>query len=168
MIAGRKPARRPKGPRVNGGSREARRVAAAVLEVLAGSATPLDAAKALSVSAPRYYALESRALEGLVTACEPRSKGRTRTPEMELVALRKEHERLQRECARAQALARASQRVVGLSAPKPEKEPGEKGKRRKKPVVRALRAATALKSPSGDVDATGDAQEKPAGPEERG
>ena len=150
MIAGKKAPERTKGPGVNGGSREARKVAAAVMEVLAGSRTPLDAAKALGVSAPRYYVLEARALEGMVAACEPRSKGRTRTPEMELAALRKEHERLQRECARAQALARASQRAVGLSMPKPEKKSGEKGKRRRKPVVRALKVVDRLKSETPD------------------
>jgi hypothetical protein len=146
MIAGKKPAPRPKGPGVNGGSREARKVVAAVLEVLAGSRTPLDAAKALGVSAPRYYVLESRALAGMVTACEPRAKGRTRTPEMDLAALRKEHERVKRECARAQALVRASQRAVGLSTPKPEKKSGERGKRRRKPVVRALKVVDRLQS----------------------
>ena len=161
MIAGKKAPERTKGPGVNGGSREARKVAAAVLEVLAGSRTPLDAAKALGVSAPRYYVLESRALEGMVAACEPRSKGRTRTAEMELAALRKEHERVQRECARAQALVRASQRAVGLSTPKPEKKSGEKGKRRRKPVVRALRAADRLQSEAPDQDGPGPDQTGP-------
>lgn len=155
MIAGKKPVRGPKGPKVDGGSREARRVAAAVLEVLAGSRTPVDAATALGVSAPRYYVLEARALAGLVAACESRAKGRTRTPEMELAALRKEHERLQRECARAQALARASQRAVGLSTPKPEKKSGEKGRRRRKPTVRALKAANLLKSEALGQDGPG-------------
>jgi hypothetical protein len=45
-----------------------KRQAAAILEVLAGARTPTEAATALAVSLPRYYQLESRALEGLVAA----------------------------------------------------------------------------------------------------
>jgi hypothetical protein len=50
------------------GSREARRLAAAVLEVLAGVRSPSDAARVLGLSLARYYQLEQRALAGLVTA----------------------------------------------------------------------------------------------------
>ena len=56
-------------------SREAQRIAAALLEVLAGVRTPTDAAAALNISVPRYYIWEKRALEGFVSACEPRSPG---------------------------------------------------------------------------------------------
>ena len=59
-----------------GVSRDAQRVAAAVLEVLAGVRTPTEAAVALSLSVPRYYLWEQRALEGLVRACEPRPQGK--------------------------------------------------------------------------------------------
>ena len=45
-------------------SRQAKQVAAAILEVLAGARTPQQAADALAVSLPRYYQLESRALRG--------------------------------------------------------------------------------------------------------
>jgi len=45
-----KKARRVAGPDVKGGSQDARKVAAAVLEVLAGGLTPTDAAVALGVS----------------------------------------------------------------------------------------------------------------------
>src|SRR5438477_8881944 len=57
-------------------SREARRLAAAILEVLAGARTPTEAATSLGLSVPRYYQVESRALEGLLAACAPRPKGR--------------------------------------------------------------------------------------------
>ena len=45
---------------------EAKRISSAILEVLAGARTPVDAAGALGVTLPRYYALEARALEGFL------------------------------------------------------------------------------------------------------
>src|SRR5262245_47690243 len=60
-----------------GAGREAKRLAASVLEVLAGARTPAQAAAALGLSLPRYYQLEGRALRGLLAGCEPRPKGRT-------------------------------------------------------------------------------------------
>src|SRR6185437_11206452 len=44
------------------GSVQARRQAAAILEVLAGVRRPSEAAQALETSLPRYYLLERRAL----------------------------------------------------------------------------------------------------------
>jgi hypothetical protein len=142
---GRKPG--PTGPTLRGGSREARRLTALVLEVLAGQRTPSDAAAALGVSVARYYALESRALHGLLAACEPRAPGRRRrSPERELEALRKQVERLERECTRSQALLRLSQRAIGVTASKPQKPNGARTKRARRPVVRALKAAKKLQS----------------------
>src|SRR2546426_11803453 len=80
------------GPQVEGGSSDARRIAAAILDVLGGIRTPSDAAVAVGVSLPRYYALESRAIEGLVRGCEPRTKGRAASPDKELHVLRREVE----------------------------------------------------------------------------
>src|SRR5690242_7676331 len=94
-------------------SREARRLAAAILEVLAGSRTTVDAAKALGVSMTRYYVLETRALHGLVAACEPRTQGRQRSVTADLQACRRDCERLKRELLRQQALLRATQRHLG-------------------------------------------------------
>lgn len=137
----------PTGPTVHGGSRDARRLTAVILEVLAGGRTPAEAATALGVSVPRYYALESRALQGLVAACEPRARGRQRSPERELAALRVEVERLQRQSARAQALLRLSQRAVGVAAPADKPARAAAGKRRvRKPVARALKAASKLRT----------------------
>jgi hypothetical protein len=130
------------------GSRDANRVAAAILEVLAGVRTPTDAAQALVVSVPRYYQLEQRALEGLIAACEPRRLGRVQTSESRVSALEKEVQRWQQECARQQALVRAAQRSIGLAAPTVKataKTPGKKARQRR-PVVRALRAAKALRA----------------------
>jgi hypothetical protein len=132
--------------RAEDGDGEARRLAAAILEVLAGGRTPTEAAETLGISPPRYYALEQRALEGLVSACRRRQRGRVRTSESEAERLRGEVRRLERECGRWQALLRAAQRTVGLGAPQKSK-PKPDGKRRPKRsrVARALRAAKALK-----------------------
>jgi hypothetical protein len=135
----------PKGPPIQGGSRDARRLAAAILEVLAGARLPSEAAAALGTNVPRYYLLESRALKGLVEACEPRPLGRVRTAESELAQVRKELDRLKRENARYAALVRAAQRTVGLSAPPPPKPAvNGKGRKKRKPTVRALRAVERL------------------------
>lgn len=99
------------------GGREASRVAACVLEVLAGTRTPAEAAQELGVSLPRYYQLEHRALEGLVRGCEPAPRGRVASPEGELARLRRDNERLTRECQRQQALARLARQAAGLGNP---------------------------------------------------
>jgi hypothetical protein len=133
---------------------QAKRQAAAILEVLAGARTPSQAAADLSISIPRYYLLEQRALDGLLAACQPRPQGRTVTPETQMTRLRKEVERLQRENTRKQALVRAAQRAVGLSLP-PESvaKPGSKtGRRTKRPMVRALKHAARFKSDSQPQD----------------
>jgi hypothetical protein len=131
--------------REEGASREARQLAAVILEVLGGVRTPTDAAAAVGVSPPRYYALEMRAIEGLLLACERRPRGPRRSAERECVRLRRELERTSRECARTQALLRAQERVVGLVPRAPPKEEKGVGKRRKRrAVARALRAAAAL------------------------
>jgi hypothetical protein len=130
-----------------GVSREARRTAALILEVLAGTRTTTEAAAALEVSMTRYYVLETRALHGLVAACEPRTQGRQRSTLSELQVVRSERDRLQREVTRQQALLRAAQRTVGLPPPPaaPPKGAGKK-QRRRKPVARALTVAAHLQS----------------------
>ena len=132
----------------------AKRVAAAILEVLGGVRLPSDAASALSVSLPRYYQLETRALNGLIEACEPRKIGRVRSVASELASAQREIATLKRDCSRQQALVRLAQRTVGLAAPQPPK-PGPKGQRKRRtPTVRALRAVAVLKSePSGETEA---------------
>jgi hypothetical protein len=127
-------------------STEAKRLAAAILEVLAGVRTTSDAALAVGLSLTRYYQVESRALAGLVQACEPRSKGAQPNPERQVTALRRDNERLQREVSRQQALVRLSQRSVGLAAPAPPPKIPASGKkpRRRRPVARALHVANRL------------------------
>jgi hypothetical protein len=141
-----------------GAGAEARRLAAAILEVLAGARTPLQAAQALGLSLPRYYLLESRAVHAIVLACEPRSPGRGVSPESALAALRRECEQLRREVARQQALVRAGQRTIGLAAPAP-RGPERNGKKRRarRPTVRALRAVARLTEDQPEPAAVGTA-----------
>src|SRR5471030_2678509 len=131
---------------------EAKRMAAAILEVLAGARTPTEAATALGLSVPRYYQVEAQALRGLLEACEPKPRGRVRTIKTEVETLSKENQRLQRELTRHQALARAAQRTVGLSPPAPVLNRTGK-KPRKRRVARALSVAERLKQ--GTIPTTG-------------
>lgn len=135
------------GPALHTNSSETKRLATAILEVLAGMRTPTDAAKTLEISLPRYYLLEQRALAGLLAACEPRAKGPGRNVDREIAKLQRELASSQRECARQQSLLRAAQRAVGLAPPQPSKatdKNGAKTTRRRRPTARALRAARAI------------------------
>jgi hypothetical protein len=127
---------------------EAQRLAAAILDVLAGVRTPAKAAEALGVSQPRYFQIEAQAMQALVDSCRPRPRGRVRNPDKELAGLQRQLQRLQQEVNRQQTLLRLAQRSIGLPVPQKsgEKPLGkEKGKRRpRRPVVRALRAAESL------------------------
>jgi hypothetical protein len=135
------------------GGREAKRTAAVILEVLAGTRSPPQAAQAIAVSLPRYYQLETRAIAGLVTACEPRPRGRRRGPLDEGTALKAENERLRQELTRQQTLVRLAQRNMGVSPP----AANPKAKRKRKPTARALviaerlHAAASVAEPSAAV-----------------
>jgi hypothetical protein len=140
----------PRGPAPGGvelgrdNTRDARRIAAAVLEVLAGARTPTEAAGTLSLSVPRYYQIEARALRGLLAACEAQPRGPGRSLDKELAALQRDNQRLQRDLSRQQALMRAAARTVGLTPP-PATPPSKPGKKiRKRRVARALSVATRL------------------------
>ena len=150
--------RRRPGPAVgDAGSRSARKTALVILEVLGGQRAPTDAAKALGVSSARYYALETQAVAGLLAACEPKVRGPGMSADKKIRDLEQKVADLERECARRQTLLRVSQRAVGVSAPDSIKKRGKasstaadgttKRKRRpKRPSVRALHAATRLRS----------------------
>lgn len=145
---------------------EARRAAAVILEVLAGVRTPASAATALGIRVPRYYLLEERAIQGLIAACEPRPRGRTVSTDRRLARLERALAVSQRELARHQALARTTQRAFGLappSGPSATKTGSAKGtspeskRKRRKPSIRALRAARLLdggSSPGGQPPST--------------
>jgi hypothetical protein len=132
-------------------SAEARRRAAAILEVLGGLRRPSEAAEMLKTSVPRYYQWERRALTGLLTACEPAARGRGPDLARRITALERENRRLQRECDRQRALVRAAERTLGLTAPAPAAKSkagspndGAKKRRQRRPAVRALKAVRQL------------------------
>lgn len=120
-------------------SPEARKKAAVVLEVLAGLRTPLQAAEALGMALPSYYHVELRALQGLMRGCEPTHKGRQKDANHELAEVRQQCRKLAAEVQRYQALARATQRTIGLAPPPSPPKKHAPGKRPRKPVVRAVR-----------------------------
>jgi hypothetical protein len=127
--------------------------------VLAGARTPGEAARVLGMSVPRYYQVETRALNGLLAACESKPKGRQPNPANEANGLRQENERLKREITRHQALARAAQRAIGLSpSPAPtarertsgsSSAPAKKTRRRR--MARALSVAQRLQKDNNPV-----------------
>jgi hypothetical protein len=135
-------------PVLKSGGRDARKVAALVLEVLAGELNPAEAAEILQVGLPRYYQLEKRALEGLIRACgTPERKGRQKSEAVRIKELERELQTQQREYRRAQALLRAAQKVGGIATAVAEVR-GRKatnGRKRRTPVARALKAARTLR-----------------------
>ena len=155
------------GPGKPAAGSEARRLAAVILEVLAGVCTPASGAQALGIRLPRYYFLEQRAIRGLVAACEPRPKGRTVSSDRQIARLERELVVCRRELGRQQALARAAQRVLGLKLAQQgvvangEGATAGKKTRRRRPVVRALRAARVLKA--GVPTTPGDGEVQPQG-----
>lgn len=144
------------GPAAVTGSRKARLQAAIVLEVLSGMRSPSDAASAMGVAVNRYYQLETRAMQGVVDALEPRPRGRQKSPEDEIVELKQQNEKLKQEVSRCNALLRSTQRSLGVPAPKkqPKTVTTSKGRkrRRRKPAVRALKHVAHLKEGT-DTDA---------------
>jgi hypothetical protein len=105
---------------------------------------------------PRPVQLELLVLD------ESRPRGRERSADKELAALQRQHERVQRELNRQQTLVRLAQRTIGLAPPQAAADkPGAPGKgKRRRPVVRALRAAQQLheqsqEAPTGTAGETG-------------
>jgi len=141
-------------------SKEAKRLAAVILEVLAGVRQPPQAAEALQLSLPRYYQVEVRALRGLLAACEPRPRGRRPDVARELTGLRQQNARLQRELARQQALLRLAQRAVGVAPAAPA--PKASRKKRRQRQARALTVAARLRQ---EAAAEGPAASEPAASE---
>lgn len=139
---------------------EANRRAAVILTVLAGERLPSEAAEVLGISVTHYYILERKALEGLLAACERKPKGPPGpTDEQRVAKLERELGQARRECQRQAALVRSTQRALGLPAASIQpakgnaKETAKNGKppgkqRRRKPTVRALRAAETLEKNS--------------------
>ena len=143
----RKTGRRAPCPRP--GSGQANRLAAVVLDVLAGVRLPMQAAQDAGISQQSYYHLEQRVLDAIVRACEPRPRGKVRSPQRQVEQLQRQVKRLEQECARQQTLVRAAHRTIGLLPPaaKPaaKSAEGTRRKRSRRPTVRALKAAKLLR-----------------------
>jgi hypothetical protein len=142
---------------------EAQRLAATILEVLAGMRSPPEASQALAISLPRYYQLEARALEGLVAALAPQPLGKQPSLENRVKLLEKQLAAAHRQCARQEALVRVTQRTLGLSLATPAKSAAAErdplGRKKRRPMVRALKASRALHTQAAAQDAPPDTGE---------
>lgn len=151
-------------------SAEAARRAAVILEVLGGVRGPGEAAELLGISAAHYYLLERKALAGLVRACVVQPKGRAvrqQTLEEKVHRLERDLEESRREVLRQAALVRATQRALGVpetssvdlaqvpssgrsgksaGRKKTDASQGGRSRPRRRPAVRALRAAASLRA----------------------
>ena len=136
----RPPRAQPAGPKSVRGSDAARQKAALLIEAWSGVRSTQSASDAMGVALTRFYQLEARALQLLVSAMEPRPRGRQVTAEGRVQKLEAELKRLQRDVERYQSLYRTAQRTLGLAvakAPEPEKNAAPGGKRRRGPRKKA-------------------------------
>lgn len=145
----RRAASRAAGARVLTGSDEARQAAAVVLESVCGLCSVEEASARLGIAPPRYYVLETRALQGLIAALEPLPRGRRQTPQSKIEEIARENARLQRDLRRYQALHRAATRAMGI-APKPagSADIPKAKKRRMRKRTRAERVVEILRRPT--------------------
>lgn len=144
------------GPSTLQGSRGAKASLLVILETLSGACTTGEAAERLQVSLSRYYQLETRALQGMLQALEPRPRGPRKTKDGEIRALKARTKEVERELRRATSLLRAATRSVGVKAQR-------KGAAKKKRARRRARGATVLATIRGDVS-----EEASDGPQEHG
>jgi hypothetical protein len=145
------------GPTALRGSRAAKQAMVVILETLAGTCSTTEAAERLSISASRYYQLETRALQGMLTALEPRPRGPQKTKEREIRALREEKRVLERELRQARSLVRAASRSVGVRPT----EKRARGSKKKARVRRGSRGTTVLKTLREETEVQDDGQERP-------
>jgi hypothetical protein len=136
------------GLRLEGITGDSRRAAAAVLEVLAGVCSPDEAAKSLGMSLPAYYKLEVRAVQGLIEGCRRPERGPRVSTDDRFEKLTRHCQHLQQELQRYQALVRNAQRAAGLGSSPTVEKTDIRGRRKRRPSVRALKAVEMLRSPS--------------------
>ena len=133
-------------------SERARQIAAVILDVLGGNRSPVDAARTLELSVARYYVVEQRAILGLVSACDAQpTRGPSPDLQRQIHHLEAENRRVHQALLRQQALVRSTQRGLGIASPKPPPTPAASakpgvgvtkgGRRKRRPMVRALRQA---------------------------
>lgn len=144
------PRKRPRPTPEVKGSAEAKRMACLVLEVLSGLRSPASASAVAGIASQRYYALETRVLQAIVEALEPRPKGPRHRPETERDRVLRRCERLERELRRAHALLRTAQRAIGLGPPKETEvtrkdKSGKERRHKRRPRVRARKTVDALR-----------------------
>src|SRR5262245_457818 len=129
----------------------------------------------MGVAVTRFYQLEARALQMMVSAMEPRPRGRQRTTESELLRMKAERQRLVREVERYQSLYRTAQRALGIAMAKPPDKPdnhapGSKRKRGPRKKARGQAVAAVLlgsPQPAGAREAIDGATEQGPGPRGR-
>lgn len=171
----RKPRQQPMGARAVRGSDAARRMAALLLEAWSGVRTTQAASEAMGVALARFYQLEARALQLVVSAMEPRPRGRQRTAESEIGRLKADKQRLLRDVGRFQALYRTAQRALGVTMARPDVKaenpaPGGKRKRGPRQKARGQTVAAVLLGnapPAGAREASDGATEQGPGPRGR-
>jgi hypothetical protein len=154
MAAAKKQRAQPAGPKALSGSAEAKRKSAIILEALCGLRTTQSASDELGIALMRYYVLETRMLQGMIDALEPKARGKKRSAEAERKALQDDRSRLEREVFRLQALYRMTQRAVGVQ---PDKKPVSRSGKPKKTrrVRRQSRGERVLVSLRSGVGASG-------------
>lgn len=145
------------------GTAEAKKTAAVVLEALAGMRTPAAAGASLGISTARYYVLEMRALQGVVSALEPRARGRALTAARRVQGLEREKTKLTHEVLRTQGLLRAAQRALGIVPGPVVATPGQR--RRRASVRGASAAATLRRMAEGSDDQARDEARSSGGPD---
>ena len=141
------------GPKALQGSDEAKKLVCVVIEVLSGLQSPTSASELLKTSIARYYILETRAIQGMMIALEPRDRGPNGGNEIKKLLMQKK--KLEIELQRSQSLVRTMHRSIGLSLinenSKPKKKNGKTIMKKRKNQVRGKRIAEGLKSQFADI-----------------
>ena len=99
----------------------------------------------MGVALARYYQLETRALQAMVAALEPRPRGRQESPQAREQKAAAQARRLERELHRYQALYRTVQKALGVT-PATRAGAEEKGTKRKRRMRKATRGERVAKS----------------------
>ncbi len=140
------------GPKALQGTDGAKRLLALLLEALGGIRSTQEAADGMGVALVRYYQLETRALQAMLDALEPRQKGRKPKTEAQYQAeFAEEKQMLLKDLNRYKSLCRSLQRTVGVTPPEPPTPGGPKKKtRRIRKVNRGEKVVAAMLGPQSE------------------